>query len=316
MEHPGPIGVPGKEDCSGRAQLEENGHILSTAGGSRKLVGQGMRFLKRERSFVYFRTFYELITDPLDGIYRIITAQSDLPPYSLRCLSGSAKGFHTVGPWFLNEFQRLGLFRENCRILDVGCGCWRLSNVFAKSAALRRMNVRYIGMDIDLKSVIWCRKNITPQNPNFSFYHADLWNKSYNPKGKQAPKNFRFPHEDQSFDLIILTSVFTHLLEEDLRHYLEELFRLLDTEGAIYASFFTFRSRQEAIEGTGRHPCKFPCYHGHFATASDVYPEKAVAYEESFLMELVRSTGFRLRCPAMYGTQDNLLLAKQNQQPQ
>ena len=275
-----------------------------------------MRFLKRERSYVCFRAFHELITDPLDGIYRILTAQSDLPPYSLRSLSGSATGFQTVGPWFLNEFQRLGLFRENCRILDVGCGCGRLSNAYSKSAALRKLNIRYVGMDIDLKSILWCQKNITPQNPNFSFYHTDLWSKSYNPTGKEAARNFIFPHEDRSFDLIILTSVFTHLLEEDLRHYLGELFRLLDAEGAIYASFFTYRSRQETIGGTGRHPCKFPCYHGRLATHSDVCPEKAVAYEESFLLELVHSAGFRLRCPVMYGTQDILLLAKQNQQPQ
>jgi SAM-dependent methyltransferase len=166
------------------------------------------------------------------------------------------------------------------------------------------MNVQYTGMDIDLKAVRWCQRHITSRNPNFRFYHADLWSKSYNPNGQLAARNYRFPHEDHAFDLIILTSIFTHLLEEDLRHYLEELSRLLDSEGTVYASFFTYRSRQEAIEGTGRHPVKFPCYHGRFAVASDEYPEKAVAYDESFLMEMLRAAGFELRGPIMYGIQD------------
>jgi SAM-dependent methyltransferase len=270
-----------------------------------------MGCFKRERSFVSYRLFHELITDPIDAIYRLLTGRSNWPPYSLRVLSGSKTGFDTVGPWFLNEFQRLGLFRADCRILDVGCGCGRLSGVFAKSPELRKLNVRYTGMDIDFKSVAWCRKKITSQNPNFSFYHADLWNKTYNPTGRQTAKNFRFPHADQSFDLIILTSIFTHLLESELRHYLEELFRLLDRVGSVYASFFTYRSQQEATAGTGRHPVRFPHYHGHFAVASEMYPEKAVAYQESFLMELVHDAGFRLRSPVMYGTQDVLLLSKQ-----
>ena len=271
-----------------------------------------MSLWKREKSYVYYRFFHEAITDKFDFFYRLATKQGDLPPYSLRNLVGGAKGFKDVGPWFLNEFQRLDLFRPNCRILDVGCGCGRLAFTFSTDPNLRKLNVRYVGMDIDRKSIHWCHRRINSKNDRFQFYHADLRNRSYNPAGKYLARDFRFPHPDRSFDLIILTSVFTHLLEEDLRNYLLEMFRLLDTDGRMYASFFTYRSRQEAINGTGRHPLKFPFFHDHFASSSEQYSENAVAYEESFLMELLSSVGFRLCAGVMYGTQDAFLLGKQS----
>lgn len=270
-----------------------------------------MSFLKREKSYVKHRLFQEGVIDKLDFLRRMLTRQLDLPPYSLRSLSGGAKDFKDVGPWFLNEFQRLGLFRENCRILDVGCGCGRLAHTFSEDSALRRWNVQYVGMDIDRKAILWCRRHITSKNKLFQFYHADLRSRSYNPTGKHSAQDFQFPHQNGAFDLIIATSVFTHLLKKDLQHYLSELFRLLATEGSIYASFFVYSSRQEAIEGVARHPVKFPCYHGDFSTHSDAYPENAIAYEKSFLLDLVESTGFELERDIMYGIQDVLLLKQQ-----
>ena len=275
-------------------------------------MGDGMNLWKKERSFVHYRVFHESIIDKLDLLYRLLTRQNDLPPYSLRNLAGGAKSFRNVGPWFLKEFERLGLYREECRILDVGCGCGRIAYTLSMNPDLRKLNVQYVGVDIDRKAILWCCKHITPKNNRFQFYHADLHNRSYNPQGKYLAKTFRFPHRDRSFDLIILTSVFTHLLEEELRNYLRELFRLMEPDGTIYASFFTYRSREEATKGAGRHPINFPCYHGHFAVHSDTYPEKAVAYKESFLLELVESTGFQLASHIMYGIQDVLVLTKQS----
>ena len=277
--------------------------------------GTMMTLLRRERSYVRYRWVYASVIDNLDFFYRLFTRQLHLPPYSLRTLAGGSKGFKNVGPWFLHEFFRLGLFKENYRILDVGCGCGRVAYCFATDPELLRLNVQYAGMDIDAKAILWCQEHVASKNTRFQFYCADLYNRSYNPKGKQLARDFRFPHPDGSFDLIIATSLFTHLLEEDLRHYLRELFRMTDSGGTIYASFFTYRSREEAVRSTGRHPLCFPCFHGHFATHSGCYPENAIAYEESFLLELIQSLGFRLRVNIMYGTQDILLLAKLGDSP-
>lgn len=271
-----------------------------------------MSFWKRDRSYVHYRFLHESIVDRLDLLYRLLTGQYDLPPYSLRTLSGGARGFRDVGPWFLNEFKRLGLFREGLRILDVGCGCGRVARALATDADLRRLKVGYVGVDIDQEAIRWCRDHLTTKNSRFKFYHVDLYNRSYNPAGKHQARAYSFPYDNQSFDLIIVTSVFTHLLEEELRNYLQESRRLLAREGTVYASFFTYRSRRDAVKGVDRHPVSFPCYHGHYAVHSDNYPEKAVAYEESFLLDLVQKTGFQLACDLMYGTQDALILQRQS----
>ena len=193
----------------------------------------------------------------------------------------------------------------------MGCGCGRVARALATDADLRKLEVRYVGVDIDQKAIRWCCDHLTAKNSRFQFYHVDLYNRSYNPGGKHQAKAYRFPHRDRSFDLIILTSIFTHLLEEELQNYLQETHRLLEKEGTVYASFFTYRSCREAVKGVDRHPVSFPCYHSYFAVHSDTYPEKAVAYEESFLLELVQRTGFRLVSDLMYGTQDILILKRQ-----
>ena len=56
----------------------------------------------------------------------------------------------------------------------------------------------------------------------FKFHHADIYNKEYNPNGKQLASEYRFPFADTSFDFVFLTSVVTHMLPNDTAQYLKE----------------------------------------------------------------------------------------------
>ena len=110
-----------------------------------------------------------------------------------------------------------------------------------------------------------------------------------------------------------MTSVLTHVLEEDLRHYLAEVFRLLAPGGIAYASFFLYQNAAEAATGMKRHGIAFPFSKGHLALNREDYPTNAVAYEEAFVRSVVRDTGLRVVEPARYGTQDLLLLERPGQ---
>ena len=82
---------------------------------------------------------------------------------------------------------------------------------------------------------------------------------------------------------MLLTSVLTHVLEEDLRHYLAEVFRLWTRGRIAYASFFLFQNAVEAAAGMERHGIAFPFSKGHLSLNREDYPTNAVAYDEAFV---------------------------------
>ena len=267
-----------------------------------------MRIPWIDNSIVARRWLDRIRHDVPDYIARAFTGRGHWPPYSLRTFVGGADKFDEVGSWFVDEFKKLGLFSKGTRVLDIGCGCGRLAYALATDAGLRELQASYAGMDVDRAGVRWCQRNITPRNPRFTFYHADCYNPSYNPQGKIAAADYRFPHEDGSFELILLTSLCTHILERELRHYIEEIGRLLTPGGIAYATFFLYERSEEVTTGIPRHGIAFPFLRGQSAVSCEEYPTNAVAYEEAFVRELVGQAGLRVIEPARYGVQDVLLL--------
>lgn len=124
--------------------------------------------------------------------------------------------------------------RPTMNVLDVGCGSGRTARHFVDYI---RQPGRYVGMDIMKPFVDWCETHIASANPAFSFYHQDIYNGFYNPEGEQKASEYVFPFEDETFDLIILTSVFTHLLPEDALNYLKEIRRLLKPDGRCFSTW-------------------------------------------------------------------------------
>ena len=83
------------------------------------------------------------------------------------------------------------------------------------------------------KGIAWCQENITPKHPNFRFQVADIRNKEYNSGERFAASEYEFPYEDASFDFVLLTSVFTHLLPNEVENYLSEIQRVLAPGGGV-----------------------------------------------------------------------------------
>ena len=262
------------------------------------------------RDFLLRRNLDRVFLDLPDAAIRAFTGRRQWPPYSLRSYVGGAEDFGTAGDFFVRELQGMGLFTPGARFLDIGCGCGRIALALAVEPEVREKGVSYAGMDVDRASIDWCARHITPLNPRFAFYRADCRNPSYNPSGSQRTCEYSFPHADSSFDLILLASVLTHTLEDDLRRYLDEVSRLLAPGGVIYASFFLYESLEQLSAGIARHGVTFPVVRGHYALNRVDYPTNAVAYDEQFVRELVRETGLSVIEPAAHGAQDLLLLTK------
>ncbi len=118
-------------------------------------------------------------------------------------------------------------------LLEIGCGPGRLPiGILATLGELK-----YEGIDIHEKSIIWCKKYIEKKNPSFNFHLINIKNERYNPFSETEANDSKLPVQGP-YDIIYLYSVFSHLLEKDIRFYLNEFKSLLLPEGNIFLTAF------------------------------------------------------------------------------
>jgi SAM-dependent methyltransferase len=122
------------------------------------------------------------------------------------------------------------------RILDFGSGCGRVARQLIQQ---REQPRAYLGIDLHLGMVDWCRRHLTPVAPQFRFEHHDTENPGFNP-GEGKPATLPFPAESGSYDLVLAWSVFTHLRESQAPHYLGECARVLAPGGVVRSTWFLF----------------------------------------------------------------------------
>src|SRR4051794_28383963 len=143
--------------------------------------------------------------------------------------------FRSIGEAVVRDLVTHAGLTPDMRVLDVGCGCGRVA------AALTRFLSpagSYEGFDVIPELVAWCEREIAPRFPRFNFQVADVYNGEYRPDQTTPATQYRFPYADASFDFVFLISVFTHMLPDDVYHYLGEIARVMKPGGRVYASYF------------------------------------------------------------------------------
>jgi hypothetical protein len=130
----------------------------------------------------------------------------------------------------------------------------------------------------------------------------DLYNKRYNPTGRHLTKDYTFPFQGKNFNFIFLTSVFTHLLPDDTKNYLQEIARLLHPDGRAFITFFLLNETQQLLARQGKNDIKFIYGSGPYRLRNKVVPESAVAYDETFLLQLLAQNHLVISGQIHYGT--------------
>jgi SAM-dependent methyltransferase len=160
-----------------------------------------------------------------------------IPPIELRELVGliDPAGYENHGR--VPCFEEMGVPESNYRsFLDFGCGCGRS----ARRLALQLPKPEnYVGIDLHRGMVSWCQRELQPLVDGFRFEHHNVFSPCLNPD-RTLPWAAPFPVEDRSISLIEATSVFTHLIEGQAEHYLDEVARVLTDDGMLMATFFMF----------------------------------------------------------------------------
>ena len=237
------------------------------------------------------------------AVYRFAAFKGFRIPHHLVTLTGA--GPETLEPFgraHIEKYEKyLGLFPQ-MRFMDLGCGIGR--DAFQLLDYLRD-DGSYTGIDVTRDSIVWCQKNITPRHPRFCFHHSDAYSELYNPFGLKTSMDYRLPAADGSVDRIALASVFTHLLEDEVAHYMREFRRVLKPGGLVYASFFLYTP--EALlaavnSGNTAWKATFECALGDGVYGNDpLYPRGAVAYTDAAMQRMLGKAGLKLVRPYLKG---------------
>jgi SAM-dependent methyltransferase len=127
-------------------------------------------------------------------------------------------------------------------LLDMGCGV-------KMSAAVLNEHVpigSYTGIDVFGEMVDFLQREV--DDARFAYHHLDLHNELYNPDGEKLTAHTKLPVDEESFDLIWLFSVFTHLAPDDFAAMLRVLRRYVRPDGHL---FFTLYINEETSGGHG-----------------------------------------------------------------
>jgi SAM-dependent methyltransferase len=157
-----------------------------------------------------------------------------VPPMEFRRLVGP------TDPKFFDNPNLLPVFpgvKEDAyaSVFDFGCGCGRLARQLIQQ---HPRPARYLGVDRHRGMIAWCQQHLTPLAPGFAFQHHDVFHDLLNPAG--TPGHLPFPVGDAEITLLIAWSVFTHLLETDAHFYMQELGRVLGSDGVAVTTWFLF----------------------------------------------------------------------------
>lgn len=253
--------------------------------GSRRLLAQLHITIPNRIRTVTLNTL-DLIGSPRDQL---------VAPLRLRHVIGQDDDYD--GQAFVQLLVENCGLKPNSAVLDVGCGCGRMALALTKQ--LNR-NGSYDGFDIVKDFVDWCQTNVTPVYSNFHLQHANIYNKSYNPNGRTRAADYKFPYPDETFDIVFLSSVFTHMLPKDLENYLHEIVRVMKKNAKCLVTYFVLNAETQRQTDAKQSLVTFFEADGYFTTDRAV-PENAVGYKEEHIQQLYDDVGLEIIQPIHYG---------------
>jgi cyclopropane fatty-acyl-phospholipid synthase-like methyltransferase len=232
----------------------------------------------------------------------------ELPPNHLRIRTGAGNQiFNNHVNFILKSGQCWLSFlsRNYCTsesdIVELGCGCGGI----ARALVDPWFEGTYVGVDIDEEMIDYCRKTFPEKR--FYFILSPHRSNTYCPHSchiTQMSTSNLVIAKAESKDFVYSISLYSHLLEVEVRDYLRETYRILRADGIMYMTFFCIEHMDLGGRWTLQHR------RGNAYVESARYPEAAVAYHEAFMMELATNCGFREVTVSSQGHAQSELVAR------
>jgi SAM-dependent methyltransferase len=148
-------------------------------------------------------------------------------------------------------------------------------------------------MDIERVTLGSAQNNALFQRKGFKFELLDIRNDLYNPQGRYLASEYVLPYPDQSFDVVLLLSVFTHMLTDEVRNYAKEIARVLKPGGrCLFSAFLLDRDMAK----------QFPFHSQEHSYEVEAVPGIAVAYNAGFFISTFASNEVSLSVGPLFGT--------------
>ena len=216
-------------------------------------------------------------------------------PVSLVMKTGSGThNFEKIADWHVSQLQKYIGIKCTDSVVEIGCGIGRIAIPLTEMLT----EGRYLGTEVIRPSVDWLSENIAAKYNNFRFAHHDIHDTLHNPNGTMHAADIRLPVDDKSVDVIFLQSVFTHMMEDEIVHYLREFARILKPGGRVSASCFLVNDkalnavRDAPPEGWSvqfKYPVGDRCY-----INSKQEPRAAVAFEDDKFISMIEAAGLQV----------------------
>ncbi len=213
-----------------------------------------------------------------------------------------------VGESYTNWLYQQGFFaalikcvapdRPSLKLVDLGCGHGKLAPV---SVFFTHPNGEYLGIDIQQSCIDFCRRKYS-HLPRVKFHLSSDFNARYSdssPNSTSGNQSYGadWPVGDESIDLLIAISLFTHLQEKDAYGYINRIHSILKPDGlAIITCHIVEEPRKQPgfifsynpmLASLMRFSTPLPPSYNWF-TCSPELPESGIAMSIAGLNSLIR----------------------------
>lgn len=245
-------------------------------------------------SMLSYNPVFRVVGNALSSTYSLLNPLTrNLPPNHLRVRVGvgnellfSHARYLTGGNAFWMTLFARGWLKLDSNIVDIGIGCGRYAHT------LRDLDFygegytgTYTGIDIDEELLAWCRKHFDERR--FRLLLSGHRSSSYKGAGGKSGGGTE-EIADATQDLVFSTSLYTHLLTEELTYYTRESARMLKPGGRMMMSYFSLTTPPPTYGG--RHTFRHRDGIAHYE--SEKQPTAAVAYHDEDLRKLALEAGF------------------------
>lgn len=278
----------------------------------------GDRFDRIARKFVptvaklSYNPFFKALGFFTDALSNLVYPEfRELPRAHLRARVGNRNTLFFTQPKHLYSgvnfwLQALasGWFRFDYDVVDIGCGCGMkpLTLYKFRGAGITGFSGTYMGIDIDDELLEYCRRFF--RDSRFTFCKSSHRSSAYSKDNASSETSYyRIEADDNTKHFVFSTSLFSHLLEDDLRNYVQESYRILRNGGYMRMNAFSMDSIKLGGRWTFTHRI------GNAYVESTRYPEAAVGYERDFLLTVGREAGFS-HCEVLAGAGQSVLVCR------